>query len=115
MKARAILVLTTVKTRPQARLLARRVLDARVAACASILPSAESHYNWQGKREKATECLILFKLPPASYPALYRLLVQHHPYECPEILALPALQGHFPYLQWLKNSTQPQTSTHRSR
>lgn len=106
-KPAALLVLSTAPNRTVARRLARAALDAHTAACVTFLPAAESHFTWEGRRQKATEFLLLFKLPPSRYPTLHQLLLTHHPYQCPEILAFPATHGHPPYLDWLLTSTTP--------
>jgi periplasmic divalent cation tolerance protein len=105
MKTRALFVVTAMPSLGVARKLVTAVLEARAAACVTILPAGESHYTWQGKRERSRERLVLFKLPARGYETLERLIRSLHPYECPEILAFPAVRGWAPYLTWLESST----------
>jgi len=107
MRPSALLVLTTVPDRAAARRLAGRVLDAGLAACATVSGPVESHYTWKGRRECAQERAVLFKLPARGYAALEALLRSVHPYECPEILAFPAAAGWPPYLAWLEAQVPP--------
>lgn len=109
----ALLVLTSVPDRRVARALAEAALEARAAACASVSGPVRSHYTWKGRRESATEFVVTFKLPARGYARLETLLRAHHPYECPEILALPATAGAPAYLDWLERSV-PRVAT-RSR
>lgn len=84
-----------------ARALASLLLDRRLAACVSILPAVESHYVWQETREQAQEVLLLIKSTREAWPRLERTLRKNHPYNCPEILQLPVLDGHPAYLLWV--------------
>jgi periplasmic divalent cation tolerance protein len=111
----ALLVVTTVPDRRTARTLAGVVLEAQAAACASISGPVRSHYTWKGRRESATEFVITFKLPARGYARLEALLRAHHPYECPEILALPATAGAPAYLEWLEQSVPPGGARSRNK
>ncbi len=84
-----------------ARALATLLLDRKLAACVSILPEIESHYVWQDTREQAKEVLLLVKSTYEAWPRLERTLRKNHPYNCPEILQLPVLDGHPAYLHWV--------------
>lgn len=100
---RAGILLTTAPSLAAARKLAGAV-DSGLAACATLVPGAESHYRWKGRRERAREVLILFKLPTRRRRALEAWLKEQHPYECPEMLFFPADSGFPPYLAWLETS-----------
>ncbi len=89
-----------------ARRLARAVLLQKVAACANLVPGLESHYWWQGKLEKSREVLIVFKTTRARYPALEAIIRENHPYDTPEIIALPIDSGYERYLSWISSSVQ---------
>ena len=73
----------------------------RCAACANILPSIESIYWWGKEVENATETLVLFKTSADRYEALESTLRQLHPYEVPEIIAVPLTAGLPAYLSWV--------------
>jgi periplasmic divalent cation tolerance protein len=95
------LVLVTAPDLRTARILARGVLKARLAACANLVPGLESHYWWQGKLERAGEVLIVFKTTKAKLSALEKHVLEKHPYDTPEILALSVTSGTQRYLDWL--------------
>ncbi|MFZ5801841.1 MAG: divalent-cation tolerance protein CutA [Candidatus Omnitrophota bacterium] len=101
-----ILVLTTAPSEKSARIISDQILKARLAACVSIVPRIGSRYLWKGKRVGARESLLLIKAPQKNYAKLQRLIVKVHPYEVPEILAIPALKGYAPYLRWLSQETR---------
>ena len=84
-----------------ARALARAALQARLIACANLIPKIESHYWWQGKIESGTEVLLVLKTQKAKLPALEKLILAKHPYETPELLVLPLSAGNNRYLDWL--------------
>jgi len=98
------LVLVTAPDLKTARALARTVLNARLAACASLVPRLESHYWWQGKIERAQEVLLLLKTPKTRLKALEKAILANHPYDTPEFLVLPLTAGHTKYLEWLNAS-----------
>lgn len=95
-----IIVLVTASSPEEARVIAKGVLEARVAACANIVPGIESHYWWQGKLETAAECLLVIKSSREQFDALAILVKQLHSYECPEIVALAPAAVDARYLQW---------------
>ncbi len=97
----AIVVLTTTETPQQAEQIAQLLVEAELAACVQILPPMTSIYRWQGKVEQATETLLLIKTLRETYPALEAALKTHHPYQTPEIIALPVDAGSAEYLNWL--------------
>lgn len=84
-----------------AETLARTLVEARVAACVNIVPRLQSVYRWQGVVETADEALLLIKYPAAHFDALRDALLAAHPYELPELIAVPLAQGHVPYLDWV--------------
>ena len=95
------LVLVTAPNGEAARALARAALEARLVACANLVPAIESHYWWEGKIESDAESLLLFKTTRTRLAALEHLLLERHPYDTPEILALPIAAGTPRYLAWL--------------
>ncbi len=95
------LILCTCPDRECAENIATAVVDQRLAACVSILPGIHSIYHWQGKRESADEILLLIKTHSQAYGALEHLVRQLHPYELPEIIAVPVENGLPAYLDWI--------------
>jgi periplasmic divalent cation tolerance protein len=100
------LVLVTCANHLQAKLIARSVVERRLAACVNILRSPmESHYRWQGKVEKARELLLLIKTTSRKLGGLEREVKRLHSYEVPEFIALPIVAGSKAYLDWLDENT----------
>ena len=95
------LVLCTCPDPDTARDLATTLVSRRLAACVNILPGLTSVYGWQGQVETATELLLLIKTQADRYAALEFCIRQHHPYEVPEIVALPIGRGSQDYLDWI--------------
>jgi periplasmic divalent cation tolerance protein len=98
------IVLVTAPEMKTARRLARAALEARLAACANLVPKVESHYWWRGKISKAAEVLIVLKTTAGKLPALERLIVAEHPYDTPEFVALPVGRVNRRYLSWWEQS-----------
>lgn len=105
MSASHLVVLCTAPDAPTAARLAETLVAERLAACVNQLAGVESVYRWQGKVERSTEVLLLIKTPSVRYPALEARLKELHPYEVPEIIALPIEAGSAPYLKWLDDNT----------
>ena len=87
--------------------IARQLLETRLAACVNLVPGLTSLYHWQGTLESAQETLLLIKTTEACYPSLETLILKHHPYELPEILAIPIEQGLSAYLEWVRQCVKP--------
>jgi periplasmic divalent cation tolerance protein len=98
------IVLVTAPNLKLARALARAALDARLVACANLMPGLESHYWWQGKLERSNEVLILFKTTKSKLGALERRILARHPYDTPEFIALPLDSGTARYLDWITST-----------
>jgi periplasmic divalent cation tolerance protein len=101
---KVLLALSTFPDQETARRIAREVVEAKLAACANILPAIESIYHWQGKIESSDEVLVFFKLPGAGYDAFQSKLKSLHPYEVPEIVAFDVTNGFPDYLRWVAAS-----------
>lgn len=101
---RFALVLVTAPDLAAARLLARGLVEAKLAACVNVIPGLESHYRWQGRIEAAAEVLLVIKTAARLVPQLERWVLKEHPYDTPEILQLPLGSGTPRYLQWLAES-----------
>ena len=100
------LVLVTTPDLRVARTLARSALRERLVACANLVSGLESHYWWQGKLERGTEVLIIFKTRRRHLTALERLILAEHPYDTPEFLVVPVTAGSKRYLDWLRASVK---------
>ena len=100
-----LLVLTNCPDEETANVIALAVIEAQLAACVNILPRVQSIYRWQGVVESATEIPLFIKSTAANYPALEKLIAGLHPYETPEIIALPITQGLPAYLNWVAAET----------
>lgn len=100
-------VLVTAPDLKTARNLAQAALSQHLVACANILPKIESHYWWQGKLEQSNEILVIFKTTKKLLPQLADCIRTNHPYDTPEIIALPIQAGSSRYLAWIDASTQP--------
>ena len=85
--------------------LADELVEKGVAACVNIIPGVTSVYHWQGQRESSTETLLLIKTTQTQYPALESAIRSRHPYELPEIIAVPVEQGLDGYLNWVEQCT----------
>lgn len=99
-----IVVLSTCATEEEAEKLARALLEARLAACVSVVPRARSFYHWKGAVESADECLLLIKSSRDLFGPLSEALRKMHSYEVPELLALPVVEGAADYLNWLQSN-----------
>ena len=98
-------VLVTAPDMDLARRLAKAALEAKLAACANIVPAVESHYWWKGKLENSDEVLLIFKTRQQLLPKLERAVREIHPYDTPEFVALPLTTGSRKYLAWLTDNT----------
>jgi periplasmic divalent cation tolerance protein len=97
----AWVVLTNMPDMDSAAKLARHLVDQGLAGCVNILPGVQSVYRWQGKVEQQSEATLLIKIVAARYPAVQAEIQALHPYELPEIIALPVAQGLPAYLDWI--------------
>lgn len=102
-----LLVITNLPDAASARALAAALVDARLAACANILAPCRSVYRWQGQVEEADEVPLLLKTTAERYPLLEAAIRQQHPYELPEIVAVPLQHGLPEYLAWVAAETTP--------
>jgi periplasmic divalent cation tolerance protein len=100
-------VLTTTATRADAERIARALVERRLAGCVQVLGPIHSTYWWEGAVETAEEYLCLAKSSRESYPALEAAIQELHPYDVPEILAIPVAAGSPAYLSWLQGELRP--------
>jgi len=99
--ARHVIVMCTCPAGEGAQLLARSLVEDRLAACVHVLGRATSVYRWQGSVQEETEQLLLIKTTAAAYPALEQALRRRHENELPEIIAVPMCAGLETYLAWI--------------
>lgn len=104
----ALLVLTHLPDAVSARALADHLVAARLAACVNIMAPCLSVYRWQGSIEQAEEVPLAIKTTAERYPALEAAVRARHPYELPEIVAVPLRSGLPAYLAWIAAETTPE-------
>ncbi|MGE4458426.1 divalent-cation tolerance protein CutA [Stenotrophomonas acidaminiphila] len=102
----ARLVFCTCPDAATAQALARLLVEQRLAACVNLLPHIQSVYRWQERVEQAEEVQLLIKTTADRLDALTAALLQHHPYELPEILAVSPSAGLPAYLDWIRAQTR---------
>ena len=100
-----LLVLTSLPDRPAAEKLAEALVSGRLAACVNVLAPCRSVYRWKGALQNDEEIPVLVKTTAARYPALEAAIRANHPYELPEIVALPVERGLAAYLSWVAEET----------
>jgi periplasmic divalent cation tolerance protein len=97
------ILLCTVPDAETGRRIAARLVEYRLAACVNLLPGVQSVYRWQGKVQSDEELLLIIKARVADYARLEAAILELHPYELPEILAVPLTGGLPRYLDWVRN------------
>jgi periplasmic divalent cation tolerance protein len=103
----ALLVLTNLPDRAAAERLADALIERRLAACINILAPCRSVYRWKGAVQHDEEHPVLIKTTAERYPALEAAIRAGHPYELPEIVAVPIERGLPDYLAWVESETRP--------
>jgi periplasmic divalent cation tolerance protein len=101
----ALIVITNTPDRDVALKIARALIERRLAACVSILAECTSVYRWQGKLETATEVPLMIKTRAAIYDDVEAAIKSLHPYELPEIVAVPIVRGLSDFLEWISAET----------
>lgn len=101
MPAQPLVVFTTLGSVDAARVFVRGLVDDRLIACGTLLPGAVSIYRWEGAVTEESEVVVLLKTDAGKWEALCSAVRERHPYEVPELLALPVGRGLEPYLAWL--------------
>ncbi|GIL83424.1 hypothetical protein Vretimale_11210 [Volvox reticuliferus] len=102
----AIVVYVTVPNAQVGEDLGSKLVEAKLAACVNILPGLTSIYTWKGKVEKDSELLLIIKSRHELLTELTAFVRANHPYDEPEVIALPILGGSPSYLQWLMDNTR---------
>lgn len=100
-----LLVITNLPDGTSAEKLARQLVEARAAACVNQLAPCISTYRWKNNIETSTEVPLLIKTTQAAYPRLEKLIREAHPYELPEIIAVPLTAGLPAYMDWIAVET----------
>ena len=100
------LVLCTCPERETALRLARALVEERLAACVSLVPGVTSVYRWEGAIQEDAEVQLLIKTRADRVRSLIARIGQLHPYEVPEIIAIPITEGSAAYLRWVETCTQ---------
>lgn len=95
---------TTVDSKPKAISLARQLVEKGCIACANIAGPIESVYLWQGQLEQTPEWMLMMKCAKKQVEGLKAAIVELHDYELPELIVLPIVDGHLPYLSWVSMS-----------
>jgi periplasmic divalent cation tolerance protein len=100
-----ILVLTNLPDRAAAMKLAQALVDRRLAACVNVMAECASVFRWKGEVDQAAEVPVFIKTRAARYREVEALIRELHPYELPEIVAVPVRDGLEDYLQWVADET----------
>jgi periplasmic divalent cation tolerance protein len=101
-----LLILTTLPDVAGAEKLAHALIERRAAACVNVLAACRSIYRWQSGVETADEVPLLIKTTAASYPLVEEIVRAQHPYDVPELIAIPITHGLPAYLDWLAAETE---------
>lgn len=102
-----LICLSTCPERDSAERIASALVDERLAACVNIVPGLVSAYRWQGKVERDDELLLIIKTVTERLDALRTRLIELHPHELPELIAVEAAGGLAAYLDWVRAETRP--------
>ncbi|MCU0844201.1 MAG: divalent-cation tolerance protein CutA [Spirochaetes bacterium] len=100
-----IVVCCTTPSREVAVSIAESLIPGRLAACVNIVGGIHSMYTWKGELCREEECLMIIKTRGELFERLRERIASLHPYEVPEIIAMPIVTGHAPYLEWIDEST----------
>ena len=101
-----LLVLSVCPGSITAKNIAQRVVNERLAACCNIIADVRSYFRWANKLDNADEYLLMIKTTVDAYPALEKKIKDMHPYELPEIIAVPVHTGLAGYLDWIIDNTE---------
>src|SRR5687768_4648647 len=109
MESDYVLVLTTLPADADAAAFAHTLVDARLAACVNVLPRMDSVYRWEGRVSQDGERQLFMKTSRARIAALWEQVRKLHPYDVPEFIVLPIVDGNDAYLRWVGESTRTTT------
>ncbi|XP_004299709.1 PREDICTED: protein CutA 1, chloroplastic-like [Fragaria vesca subsp. vesca] len=102
----SIVVYVTVPNKEVGKKLAESLVREKLAACVNIVPGIQSVYQWEGEVQTDSEELLIIKTRQSLFEALTEHVKSNHPYDVPEVIALPINAGSLNYLEWIKNSTR---------
>jgi periplasmic divalent cation tolerance protein len=100
-----VIVLTTLPADVDAAAIADALVDARLAACVNLLPVMQSTYRWQGAIEHDSERQVVIKTTRLCVEALWEKVRDLHPYDVPEFVVIPIVDGNEAYLSWIGEAT----------
>ena len=99
-------VISTIDSLEAAHEIASRLVSDHLAACVNILPTVSSVYKWKGKIHQDQECMLILKTSTDRVDELVERMISFHPYEVPEILAIPVEKGYRGYMDWVAETTE---------
>ncbi len=111
MDSDSLVILLTAPNVESARQMARTLVEKRLAACVNLLPGVTSIYRWQGQVQEESEVLLIAKTHRLRLEALQAEIKAIHPYQVPELLALPVVAGLEAYLNWISECVSPPDRT----
>ena len=100
-----LVVLSTFPDVDQARQIGTALVEKQLAACVNVIPGIGSIYEWEGSIRQEGEVLGIIKTSAEAFPALEKEIFRLHPYDLPEVVALPVVKGSVPYLRWVTGQT----------
>lgn len=103
---KVLIILVTTASQKEAVRIGEEMVNAKLAACANVIPKIQSIYRWKGKTVKAREALLILKSTELGYHALEKAIKATHTYETPEIMALSVKEGLDQYLAWVRRETR---------
>jgi periplasmic divalent cation tolerance protein len=101
-----LLVFSTFPNEEKAREIVRCLVDERLVACGNLVPSIRSIYRWKGTVHEETEVMVILKISRAAYPEVQKRIRELHPYELPEVVAIPVEAGLPEFLGWIAENSQ---------
>ncbi len=106
---KGLVVYTTVPSKKMGELIARRLVETRLAACVNIIPHVESIYRWEGRIQTEGEFLLVIKTVESRLHEVREKIEKLHDYTMPEVVAVPIVGGSEKYLNWLRTETEPES------
>jgi periplasmic divalent cation tolerance protein len=100
-KSEIIIVFVTVPGLREGSRISRAILTSRLAACVNVIPGVQSMYKWKGKIVREKEAMLVMKTTRLRYRKLEQKIKKLHPYEVPEVIAIPLICGSSQYIEWV--------------
>ena len=100
-KSEIIIVFVTVPGLREGSRISKAILTSRLAACVNVIPGVQSIYKWKGKIVQEKEAMLVLKTTRPRYRKLEQKIKQLHPYEVPEVIAIPLIFGSPQYIEWV--------------